>query len=206
VGCGVPTGWGSAVNAAGVRPGDTVLVYGVGGIGINAVQAARHAGAQHVVAVDPVELKRDTALRLGATHTAATPEEAHRLSYELTRGVGAARVIVTVGTIDADVVGHAFDATGKAGTLVLTAMGGVADHTLSVSATMATLYKKTIRGSLFGDCNPTTDIPRLLELYRTGHLHLDELVTRTYRLEDIDQGYEDLLAGRIVRGVVVHDH
>lgn len=207
VGCGVPTGWGSAVNTAGVRPGHTVIVYGIGGIGINAVQGARFAGAKHVIAVDPVALKRDTALGLGATHATGDPDEAHRMAVELTRGVGAHSAIVTVGTTDSAVIDQAFNAVGKAGTVVLTSMGGgFHDRTIQLPAQVATLWKKTIKGSLFGDCNPTADIPELLGLYRSGDLHLDELITRRYPLEQVGQGYEDLVAGHNVRGLIVHEH
>jgi alcohol dehydrogenase (nicotinoprotein) len=207
VGCGVPTGWGAAVNSADVRPGQTVVVYGVGGIGINAVQGARLAGARHVVAVDPVALKRDTALALGATHAAADAEQAHRLVQELTRGVGADSAIVAVGTIDSATIDQAFTAVGKAGTVVLVSMGGgFRDRTIQLPAQVATLWRKTVKGSLFGDCNPTTDIPRLLDLYRGGDLRLDELITRRYPLERVNEGYADLLAGANVRGVIEHDH
>lgn len=206
VGCGVPTGWGAAVNAADVRPGDTVIVYGTGGIGVHAVQGARFAGARHVIAVDPVALKRDTALRLGATHAVAGAEEAERLAHELTRGVGATAAVVTVGTMHAEVVAQAFAAVGKAGTVVLVAIAGFTDTTVALPGTVATLWKKTIKGSLFGDCNPTTDIPRLLDLYRSGDLRLDEVITATYALSDVNAGYDDLVAGRIVRGVIAHQH
>src|SRR6266571_981670 len=108
VGCGVPTGWGSAVNAGGIRPGDTVVVYGVGGIGINAVQGARYAGAQRVVAVDPVPMKLETALRLGATHAVASAEEASMLVTSLTRGIGAQKSIITVDVLTPEVVRQAF--------------------------------------------------------------------------------------------------
>ncbi|MFC4947926.1 Zn-dependent alcohol dehydrogenase [Pseudonocardia sp. GCM10023141] len=205
VGCGVPTGWGSAVNAADVRPGDTVIVYGIGGIGMNAVQGARYAGAQNVIAVDPHGHKLEVAMQVGATHAATTSADAHRLAQELTRGVGADKAILTVDIMTAEVVGEAFDAIGKAGTVVLTAMAGFTDRTISLPGTVATLFKKTIRGSLFGDCNPTTDIPRLLGLYRSGDLKLDELITRTYTLEQVNEGYDDLLAGKNVRGVIVHE-
>src|SRR5512146_1602226 len=87
VGCGVPTGWGSAVTTANVAPGDTVAIYGIGGIGINAVQGARYAGAKNVVAIDPLENKREKAMELGATHAFATAEEAQALVSDLTRGV-----------------------------------------------------------------------------------------------------------------------
>lgn len=205
VGCGVPTGWGSAVNAADVRPGQTVVVYGVGGIGMNAVQGARFAGAKHVIAVDPVAFKRESALGFGATHVTGDPDEAQRLANELTRGVGADKAIVTVGRTNSEVIDAAFGAIGKAGTVVLTSMGGgFHDRTIQLPAQVATLWKKTIKGSLFGDCNPTTDIPRLLGLYESGDLKLDELITRTYSLEQVNEGYQDLVAGRNVRGLIVH--
>ncbi|MBO0685199.1 MAG: alcohol dehydrogenase catalytic domain-containing protein, partial [Candidatus Dormibacteraeota bacterium] len=105
VGCGVPTGWGSSVNGAAVRPGDTVVVYGIGGIGINAVQGARHAGAKNIVAVDPLANKREKAEEMGATHSAASAEEALGLVMgELAPGVGADSAIITVGVVDEDVV------------------------------------------------------------------------------------------------------
>lgn len=206
VGCGVPTGWGAATRAADVRPGETVLVYGTGGIGINAVQGARHAGAQYVIAMDPVAGKREAALQFGATHAVGTADEARELSFSLTHGVGAAKAIITVGIMTSEVVSDAFDAIGKAGMVVLVALGDFDTRTIEVSGTVATLWKKTIRGSLFGDCNPTTDIPRLLGLYRTGDLQLDGLVSRTYSLEQVNEGYDDMIAGRNLRGLIVHEH
>lgn len=206
VGCGVPTGWGSAVYAADVRPGDTVLVYGVGGIGVNAVQGARHAGAKDVIAVDPVATKRAKALELGATHAAASAEEAHELAGELTRGVGAGKAIITVGVVDAEVVAAAFTATGKGATIVIAGLAGLTAPTVQLPGTILTLYKKTIKGTLFGDCNPTTDIPKLLGLYQRGELKLDEIITRTYTLEQVNEGYDDLINGTNVRGVIVHEH
>jgi S-(hydroxymethyl)glutathione dehydrogenase/alcohol dehydrogenase len=206
VGCGVPTGWGSAVHAADVRPGDIVLVFGVGGIGVNAVQAARFAGARYVIAVDPLANKREFAERLGATHSVPDGASAGELARQLSRGLGADKAILTPSTMTAEVVTEAFEATGKASTIVLTSMSNPAEHTLQLPGVLATLYKKTIKGSLFGDCNPTTDIPRLLELYRTGDLKLDELITTRYRLEQVNQGYDDLLAGKNVRGLIVHQH
>jgi Zn-dependent alcohol dehydrogenase len=207
VGCGVPTGWGSAVNAAQVRPGDGVIVFGVGGIGVNAVQGARFAGARYVIAVDPLANKREMAERLGATHSVATGAEAAALARELSRGLGADKAILTPDKMTAEVVAEAFEATGKAATIVLTAMSGFTEQTLRLlPGVVATLYKKTIKGSLFGDCNPTSDIPRLLAPYQTGDLKLDELITRRYSLEQVNEGYADLLAGHNVRGVIEHQH
>ena len=206
VGCGVPTGWGSAVYAADVRAGETVLVYGVGGIGSNAVQGAKYAGAKNVIAVDPLENKREKAMELGATHAAATAEEAMQLAQDLTRGVGADKAILTVDLMTSEVVSDAFNAVSKGGVVVLTGLNKLAAPTIQLPGTVLTLYRKSIIGSLFGDCNPTTDIPRILGLYQSGDIKLDEIITRTYTLDEVNEGYDDLLAGKNVRGVVVHEH
>jgi alcohol dehydrogenase (nicotinoprotein) len=206
VGCGVPTGWGSAVYAADVRPGETVVIYGIGGIGINAVQGAAYAGAKNVIAVDPLENKREKAMELGATHAVGTAEEAQQLAVQLTRGVGADKAILTVDLMTAEVVGHAFNAIGKGGTIVLVGLNKLAEPTIQLPGTILTLFKKTVKGTLFGDCNPTTDIPKILGLYQSGDIKLDEIITRTYTLDQVNEGYEDLLAGKNVRGVVVHEH
>jgi S-(hydroxymethyl)glutathione dehydrogenase/alcohol dehydrogenase len=204
VGCGVPTGWGSAVYNAAVKPGETVAIYGIGGVGINAVQGAAYAGAQYVVAIDPLENKRQKALELGATHGAASAEEAHALVQELTFGVGADKAIVTAGVVDAPTVSAAVEMISKGGIVTITGLAGVNDVTIQIPSSALTLNEKRIHGSLFGSSNPFHDILKMLKLYRTGHLKLDELVTRNYKLEDINQGYEDLLAGENIRGVILH--
>jgi S-(hydroxymethyl)glutathione dehydrogenase/alcohol dehydrogenase len=205
-GCGVPTGWGSAVNAANTQVGDTIVVYGVGGIGANAVQGAALAGAVNVVAVDPLANKREMAQELGATHAVETAEEAHELVQELTRGVGADASIVTVDVVGEKVVQDAVAVIRKGGTAVLTGLADPHKVTVQVSGTDLTLNRKVIRGSLFGDCNPAYDILRMLNLYRAGKLKLDELITKTYSLDEVNQGYDDLNGGQIVRGVLVHQH
>jgi len=206
VGCGVPTGWGSAVNTANVRPGDTVAIYGIGGIGINAVQGARYAGAKNVVAIDPLENKREKAMELGATHAFATAEEAQEAITEMTRGQGADSAILTVDLMTADVVSAGFNAIGKGGIVVVTGLNKLELPTVTLSGSVLTLFRKTVKGSLFGDCNPTTDIPKILGLYQAGDLKLDEIITQTYTLDEVNEGYEDLLAGKNVRGVIVHEH
>jgi S-(hydroxymethyl)glutathione dehydrogenase/alcohol dehydrogenase len=206
VGCGVPTGWGSAVNAANVRPGETVIVAGVGGIGINAVQGARHAGAKNLIAIDPLPNKREKATELGATHAVATAAEAGEIARSLTNGNGADKTIVTVGLVTQEIVTDAFDNTGKGGTVVLTGLNKFSEINVQLPGTIMTLWKKTVKGTLFGDCNPTTDIPMILGLYRSGDLKLDELITRTYTLDQVNEGYDDLLNGENVRGVLIHEH
>jgi S-(hydroxymethyl)glutathione dehydrogenase/alcohol dehydrogenase len=204
VGCGVPTGWGTAVNDGDVRVGDTVVIYGIGGLGINAVQGAVHAGAKYVVVVDPIEFKRTTALKFGATHAFADAASAQAKITELTWGQGADAALVLVGTVDEDVVGHAVAAVGKGGRVVITGLADPAKLTVHVSGADLTLNAKTIKGTLFGSCNPQYDIVKLLRLYDTGRLQLDELITRTYTLAEVNQGYEDLRSGKNIRGVIVH--
>lgn len=205
VGCGVPTGWGTATSAGGVHVGDTVVVYGIGGIGINAVQGAAYAGAKYLVVVDPVEFKRETALKFGATHAFATAAEAAEAVRELTWGQGADQALVTVGVVTEDVVQDAFDVIGRGGTVVVTGLGRPDDLTVHVSGAVMTKWEKTIKGSMFGTLNPHYDIVKLLRLYDAGRLKLDELATRRYRLDQINQGYADMVNGEIIRGVIVHD-
>jgi alcohol dehydrogenase (nicotinoprotein) len=205
VGCGVPTGWGSAVNAAKVSPGETVIVMGVGGIGINAVQGARYAGAKNLIAVDPLENKREKAMELGATHAVGTAEEAHDLAMDLTRGVGAEKAIITTDLVTEPQVTSCFNAVSKGGTVVITGLNKLDVMNIQLPASVMTLYKKTVKGSLFGDCNPTADIPKILGLYQSGDLKLDEIITNTYTLDTVNEGYDDLLAGKNVRGVLVHE-
>jgi S-(hydroxymethyl)glutathione dehydrogenase/alcohol dehydrogenase len=204
VGCGVPTGWGSAVYAGNVRAGDTVVIYGIGGIGINAVQGAAHAGAKNVVVVDPLAYKREKALEFGATHAFDNAGAAQAAVVEMTRGQGADEALVTVGVVDEEVVSAAFDVVGKGGVVVVTGLADLTKLTVHVSGGVLTLFEKTIKGSLFGSGNPQRDIVKMLDLYQAGQLKLDELVTEQYSLDQVNQGYADLVAGKNIRGVVVH--
>ena len=206
VGCGVPTGWGTAVNAGGVRPGDTVVIFGIGGVGINAVQGAVFAGAQHVIAVDPLPNKREMAERLGATHSAADAAGAQEMITDLTRGVGADQALITVGQVTDDVVSAAFAAIRKRGTVIITGLAGPGIKNIQIPSFELTLFEKRIQGALFGGGNPFDDIPLMIDLYRSGRLKLDELITNRYRLEDVNQGYQDLLDGKNIRGVMIHEH
>ncbi|MBS9532150.1 NDMA-dependent alcohol dehydrogenase [Mycobacterium sp. M1] len=204
-GCGVPTGWGGANYSGGVRAGDTVVIYGIGGVGINAVQGAVHAGAKHVVVVDPVAFKRDTALKFGATHAFADADEAMIKIAELTWGQMADQALVTVGHLDEAVITAGFNTIGKGGTVVIIGLGRLEDLDVHVSGSVMALFEKTIKGSLFGSANPQYDIVRLLRLYDAGQLKLDELITRRYTLEQVNEGYQDLRDGTIIRGVITYD-
>ncbi len=203
-GCGVGTGWGSAVNSAEVRPGQTVIVMGVGGIGINAVQGASHAGAGQVIAVDPLAMKRELAEQVGATHTFDNIDAAADFARSVTNGQGADSAIIATGVLQPDHVRDAFAAVRKAGTVVVTAIGNQ-ETDIAVNGQELTLFQKRLQGSLFGASSPSKDIPWLLDLYRQGTLRLDELITKTYKLDDINQAYADMHAGTNLRGVIVYD-
>ena len=123
VACGVPTGWGSAVRAGGVRAGETVVIYGAGGVGSNAVQGASLAGAKNVIVVNPVEFKREMAGVFGATHTFATAKEAHEFVVETTWGELADHAIITVGILHDQVIHDAIQVVGKSGQVTITAVG-----------------------------------------------------------------------------------
>ncbi len=205
IGCGVPTGWGSAVHAAAVEPGDTIVIYGIGGIGINSVQGAALAGARNVVAVDPLPNKREAAEQLGATHSFATAGEAAMAIHGLTRGVMADKAIVTAGTVTTELVNDALNTVRKAGTVVITGLADLVSNNIQINSTLLTLMEKRIQGSIFGSGDPYNDIPLMVQLYQSGDLKLDELITTTYSLDQINQGFEDLLNGKNIRGLILHD-
>ena len=206
VGCGVPTGFGTAVKAGEVRPGDTTIVYGIGGVGVNALQGAAYAGARYVIAVDPVASKHAIAREFGATHAVGSAEEAEALAQSLTEGVGADQALITVGVATEDVITAAFRAIRKAGTVVITSIGTPGKNTIQLPSFELTLFEKRLQGALFGSSNPFDDIPRVLDLYRAGKIKLDELITTRYTLDQVNQGYEDMFAGRNIRGLIVHEH
>jgi len=205
VSCGVTTGWGSAVYVGEVKPGETVVVVGVGGLGAAAVQGARMAGADQIIAVDPVAFKRETALKLGATHAVASMEDAQQLVSELNRGRLADVAILTVGVARGEMIAPFMGLVDKNGRGVITAVAPHDERTVQLPLMEFTLWQKQLRGNTFGGANPRADIPRLLKLYRHGHLDLATMATARYPLEELNRGYEDMLAGRNIRGLILHD-
>ncbi|MEE6137847.1 Zn-dependent alcohol dehydrogenase [Mycobacterium sp. 050128] len=200
--CAIPTGFGSVANRSNMRPGDTVVVIGVGGIGTGAIQGARIGGAAHIVAVDPVDFKQKSALQFGATHTAASAVEAMDLVRDISYGVMADAVVVSPSLITPDDVRDAVRLTRKGGTCVLTGMTSQLTSSVKIDLQDFILSNKSLAGTVFGSCNPKADVFRLARLYQTGQLQLDEMITRRYRLDDINDAYDDLLNGQIVRGVI----
>jgi NDMA-dependent alcohol dehydrogenase len=203
VSCGVTTGFCSAIYAGDVRVGDTTVVFGTGGVGMNAVQGARYAGAKYVFAIDPNPWKQEQALDFGATHAFGDPAKAKEVLIDLTRGQLADKVICTVGEMDNDVVKAAVDMTGKAGTIVIT---GVGYYDMVLPGGILIGYHRRLQGSLFGGANPLYDIPMILSLWHEGRIKLTELITKKYALEEINEGYADLMNGKNIRGVVIHQH
>lgn len=204
VGCGVPTGFGSAVKAAGVKPGDVVIVAGIGGIGINAVQGAAHAGATTVVAVDPLEFKREAAQEFGATHAFETIQQATEYVQSITNGQGADATIITIGVLEPQHPAEGLASIRKGGTCVVTGLGNMADMA-PISMFDLTLMQKRLQGAIIGSMSPHADIPKLLKMYQAGKLKLDELITKEYTLDQVTEAYEDMHAGKNIRGVIVFD-
>jgi S-(hydroxymethyl)glutathione dehydrogenase/alcohol dehydrogenase len=202
VGCGVTTGYGSAVRTADIRPGDDVAIIGVGGVGMSALQGAVNAGARYVFAIDPVEWKRDQALKFGATHVYPDINAAAAGIAEATYGLMAKKVVVTVGEVKGTQIDSFMGITAKGGTCVLTAIGSLFDTEVTLNLAMLTLMQKNLQGTIFGGGNPQYDIPHLLSIYKAGKLNLDDMVTRQYKLEQVNDGYKDMLEGRNIRGII----
>jgi S-(hydroxymethyl)glutathione dehydrogenase/alcohol dehydrogenase len=202
VGCGVTTGYGSATRSADIRPGEDVAVVGVGGVGTAALQGAVSAGARYVFVIEPVEWKRDQALKFGATHVYPDIEAAMIGMAEVTAGRMAKKVIVTVGDIKGKDIDSYLMLTSKNGTCVVTAIGSMLDTQVTLNLFMLSMLQKNLQGTIFGGGNPQYDIPQLLSMYKAGKLNLDDMITRQYKLEQINDGYQDMLDGKNIRGVI----
>jgi NDMA-dependent alcohol dehydrogenase len=202
VGCGVPTGFGSAVHSAQVEPGDVVIVMGVGGVGANALQGAQAAGASRIIAVDLVASKREKALELGATDFTTSMDKAADLAQSLTNGQGADSVIITVGLLQGEWVGQALAAIRKGGIVAVTAVGPKSLSSIPVNLFELAMFQKRIQGVLYGAGSPRREVQRLLDMYVAGRLKLDELITARYSLSQINDGFQDMLEGKNIRGVI----
>lgn len=201
VGCAVTTGVGAVFNTARVEAGASVAVFGTGGVGLSVVQGARIVGADPIIAVDLLDSKLEAARRLGATHAVnATAGDAPARIRDLTGGQGADYAFEAVG--NPDVVSQAYDSVRRGGKVVVI---GVANMLAQISVPHLTLVlqEKAVLGSCYGSARPQVDMPRLLRLYKAGRLRLDEMVTRTYRLAEVNQAFDDLKNGANLRGVLV---
>ena len=205
VSCGLATGFGAAVDRAQVRPGETVIVIGCGGVGSGAIQGARIAGARAIIAVDLLESKVERAKLIGATHGTTSLLEATFMAAELTRGRLADVVILTPAELTGDLLMPACKAASKGGRIVPVAVAKYDQTEVSMDLFSFAMYNQSLLGTVFGSQSPRVQIPRILELYNQGTFHIDELVTNEYSLDDVQRGYDDLAAGTNVRGVVKFD-
>jgi Zn-dependent alcohol dehydrogenase len=202
MGCALPTGFGSATNVAEVQPGETVVIVGVGGIGMSALQGAVISGAKNVIAIDPVAFKRDQAVKFGATHVYPSMAEAIMPIIDLTHGVMAEKTIIAVGEMRGEYIEEALTLTAKTGTGVVTGMGAMTDVDVKLNLFLFTMLQKTLKGNIFGGGSSHVETPKLAGLYKAGLLKIDEMITNTYSLDNINDGYQDMIDGKNLRGVI----
>jgi S-(hydroxymethyl)glutathione dehydrogenase/alcohol dehydrogenase len=198
IGCGVMTGVGAAMNAAQVRPGSSVVVFGCGGVGISVIQGARLCGAAEIVAVDLVPEKHADALRFGATHAVA-PDDLPDLVASLTRKRGFDYGFEAIGR--ASTIRAAFDAVRRGGTVVVAGIGR-SDETIELNAFELFWADKVFRGTMYGEADVRTDFDRLIRLWRAGRLDLEGMVSRRRPLSEVNDALDDLRAGRVIRTVI----
>jgi S-(hydroxymethyl)glutathione dehydrogenase/alcohol dehydrogenase len=189
IGCSVMTGVGAAVNTAKVAPGSSVLVIGCGGVGLNVIQGAALAGADRIIAVDTLQNKLSYAKEFGATDTLIASE-----------GDVVARVVeLTGGGVD-----YAFEAICPGGEAVVVGMAPEHDE-VAINALSLPRSEKVLRGSWYGSARPWVDIPKLTDLYMSGRIKIDSMISRTHRLEEINEAYAALGGGEVARSVIVFD-
>ena len=200
VGCAVMTGVGAVFNTARLEPGSRAAVFGAGGVGLNVIQGCATAGAEMIVAVDTSEARLETARAFGATHEVNTREveDVARTVKKLTGGVDYAFECVGSG----EVVTQAYRSLGRGGTLVVIGVADPKDRT-SIGTLSLPADERTIKGSWLGSARPQFDFPRIIGLHRAGRLKLEELVSRTYTIDEAPQAFDDLVAGKNARGVIV---
>lgn len=202
ISCGVITGVGAVVNNAGLRPGQNAVVIGAGGVGLNAIQGARIAGAAHIVAIDMTEEKLDTALEFGATGglLASTPKPWSAARKLMGRGADA--VFITVGAIKAfDTASRFLDANGQ---VYMVGMPHSGEKSSYEPVILSALGQGVI-GCKMGDAVIQRDVPWMVELYKQGRLKLDELISGRWSLDQINEAIADTKSGAARRNVIIFD-
>ena len=203
VGCGVTTGVGAAINTARVQPGSTVAVFGCGGVGLNCIQGAAIAGASTIIAVDLLDNKLEMGREFGATHTVnasdGDPVEAIR---ELSDGEGVHYAFEAIGLVEAPFV-QSIRCTRSRGVTVWVGHAPI-DTPVTIDA-RDIMYEKLVIGSMYGSARPHIDFPRLLNLYREGRLKLDELISRSFPLEEVNAAFDVLSNGEVARSVLTFE-
>ncbi|MEV6932213.1 Zn-dependent alcohol dehydrogenase [Dactylosporangium sp. NPDC051485] len=199
LGCAVLTGVGAVTNAAKVRPGQTVAVIGLGGVGLAAVQGARIAGASAIIAVDPAPDKEALARSLGATHFVSPGEKLSKQIRGLTGGLGADHAIECVGR--GDTIRAAWSATRRGGTATVVGLGSAQDP-VTFNALEVAYFARSIVGCMYGSTDPAVDVPLLLEHYRAGRLNLAALVSDEVGLDGVGEAFSRMRAGRGARTLI----
>ncbi len=202
VGCGVLTGVGAALRTSGLEVGQTVAVFGCGGVGLSIVQGARIGGARQIIAVDKFDSKLEMARRVGATHTVNTSnEEAVKAVRALTVGAGVDHAFEAVG--NAGLVRQAIESLAIRGTATI--VGVLPPEAMIEFPWLAIRPECKVQTSRMGSNRFRTDIPRYLDFYRQGRLLLDEMVTRKGRLDDLNEAFRAMTAGEVARTVLMFD-
>jgi S-(hydroxymethyl)glutathione dehydrogenase/alcohol dehydrogenase len=199
IGCAVTTGVGAVMNTAKVEIGSSVAVFGCGGVGLNVIQGANLAGATKIIAVDTLDNKLEMAKGFGATHLInASKENPVAKIHEVTGGLGVGYSFEVVGL--PEIVAQAFDAIDRSGTTVMVGMPPMGAP-LTVNST-GLFFGKTLKGALYGSTRFRIDMPTLVDLYMASKLKLDELVTRTYPLESVNDAFEAMKKGEVARSIL----
>ncbi len=203
LGCGVATGVGAAINTARVQPGTTVAVFGCGGVGLNCMQGSAIAGATTIIAVDLLDNKLEMAREFGATHTVnASNDDPVEKIKELTGGAGVHYAFEAIGLVEAPFV-QSIRCTRSRGVTVWVGHAPL-DTSVTIDA-RDLMWERTVMASMYGSTRPQIDFPRLLDLYRSGRLKLDELVSRRFPMEQADAAFEALSKGEVARSVLTFD-
>jgi S-(hydroxymethyl)glutathione dehydrogenase / alcohol dehydrogenase len=201
VGCGVMTGVGAVVNTAKVQAGDTVAVYGCGGVGLNVIQGAVLVGAARVIAVDLAPAKLELAKVFGATDVVDGKDgNAPDQIRELTGGLGVDFAFEVIGV--PAVIQQAYFSLKRGGKVIVVGVPPIG-ATVEIPGQMISLEEKSIIGSLYGSANMKRDMPRLIDLYQRKRLKLDELVSKRIKLEDVNAAFADMEKGAVARSVIV---
>lgn len=200
-GCAVMTGMGAVVNTARVAPGESVALFGLGGVGLAALVGAHAAGAYPLIAIDVLPAKLKLAAELGASHTIlASPFNDVAAAVREASGGGVQYAIETVG--NERVLTQAYAATRRGGTTVTVGLPHPSKQ-FSVPAVSLVAEERTVKGSYMGSCVPSRDIPRFIAMYRAAQLPVDRLLTHQLKLEEINEAFDRLATGAAVRQVVM---
>src|SRR3954468_21391481 len=202
IGCGVLTGFGAAVNTASIRKGDTVAVIGCGGVGLNVIQGAKHAGAERIIAIDMVDGKLSRAEKFGATTLVNAKSDPVAQVMELSGGRGADVAFEVIGL--GPTIEQTFQMTRRGGQAIIVGVPGF-DVTMQISPAMDLLVnEKQIRGCWYGGSNVHQDVPKVVDLYRKGDVMLDELMSAQISLSQVNEAMDNMGSGEIARSVIVY--